>query len=256
MPPVRSHVFAGGSLGSMYATPRIALALVVCALTTGARSAHAAEVITLHSGFTVECARREAVAGGITRLYLRGTDPSATNYIDIPSSSIAAIEAAPESPAPAVSAPSSALTATETRALETAVPLPRLLQHSGATHNVNVALLAAVIKAESAGNPRAVSRTGARGLMQLMPATAADLGVTDSFSPEANVEGGSAYLDGLLTRYHDNLVLAVAAYNAGPAAVDRYRGVPPYRETRLYVARVIREFNRLALQADPLQASR
>jgi soluble lytic murein transglycosylase-like protein len=77
-----------------------------------------------------------------------------------------------------------------------------------------------------------------------MPATANDLGVKNSFEPDENVRGGSEYLDELLTRYHENLAFALAAYNAGPAAVDRYRGIPPYRETRAYVARVIHEFNR------------
>src|SRR6202021_1288861 len=92
-------------------------------------------------------------------------------------------------------------------------------------------------------NP-AVKRTGGPGFMQLMPGTAAELGVADSFRADQNINGGTAYLDGLLVRYHDNLALALAAYNAGPAAVDKYHGVPPYRETRAYVARVIREFNR------------
>jgi soluble lytic murein transglycosylase-like protein len=107
-----------------------------------------------------------------------------------------------------------------------------------------VDLLASVVKAESAGNPHAVSKAGAQGLMQLMPSTATDLGVQDSFEPGANVRGGSAYLDTLLTKYHENLALALAAYNAGPAAVAKYHGIPPYHETRVYVARVIHEFNR------------
>jgi soluble lytic murein transglycosylase-like protein len=88
--------------------------------------------------------------------------------------------------------------------------------------------------------------------MQLMPSTAAGLGVADSFAPQQNVRGGSAYLDALLTRYHDNMALALAAYNAGPAAVDRYRGIPPYHETRAYVARVIHEFNRRVLARQAL----
>jgi soluble lytic murein transglycosylase-like protein len=83
--------------------------------------------------------------------------------------------------------------------------------------------------------------------MQLMPGTAAGQGVKDSFEPEQNVRGGSAYLDALLTQYHDNMALALAAYNAGPKAVEKYHGIPPYRETRVYVARVIHEFNRRVL---------
>ena len=122
-----------------------------------------------------------------------------------------------------------------------------ILSRASHERNVDVDLLASIVKAESGGNTRAVSRTGARGLMQLMPATAANLGVHDSFHPEQNVRGGSTYIDSLLVRYHDNLALALAAYNAGPAAVDKYHGIPPYRETRAYVARVIHEFNRRAL---------
>ena len=122
-----------------------------------------------------------------------------------------------------------------------------MLARAGEQHNIDADLLASVIKAESNGNALAVSRAGARGLMQLMPGTASTLGVQDSFAPEQNIRGGTAYLDQLLTRYKDNIALALAAYNAGPIAVDRYHGIPPYRETRAYVARVIREFNRRKL---------
>jgi soluble lytic murein transglycosylase-like protein len=122
--------------------------------------------------------------------------------------------------------------------------LKQLLAKAGAQHNIDAELLASVVHAESGGHVQAVSRTGARGLMQLMPGTALALGVHDAFVAEQNVEGGTKYLDQMLVRYHDNIALALAAYNAGPGAVDKYHGVPPFRETRAYVARVIREFNR------------
>jgi soluble lytic murein transglycosylase-like protein len=122
-----------------------------------------------------------------------------------------------------------------------------MLTRAGEEHNLDVDLLASVVKAESDGNARAVSRAGAQGLMQLMPGTAAGLGVKDSFEPHENVRGGSTYLDTLLIKYHDNLALALAAYNAGPEAVDKYHGIPPYHETQVYVAYVIHEFNRRVL---------
>jgi soluble lytic murein transglycosylase-like protein len=132
-----------------------------------------------------------------------------------------------------------------------------MLTQAGQAHNLDVDLLASLVKAESGGNSHAVSPAGARGLMQLMPGTARDLGVADSLKPDDNVRGGSTYLDALLTRYHDNLALALAAYNAGPDAVDRYHGIPPYHETRTYVARVIHEFNRrvLAREAEVKRAA-
>jgi soluble lytic murein transglycosylase-like protein len=135
--------------------------------------------------------------------------------------------------------------------------LHEMLNKAGHEHHVDVDLLASLVKAESGGNAHAVSRTGARGLMQLMPSTAKDHGVEDSFQPDQNVRGGSAYLDELLSRYHDNIALALAAYNAGPDAVEKYHGIPPYRETRAYVAYVIHEFNRrvLAREAEAKRAA-
>ena len=122
-----------------------------------------------------------------------------------------------------------------------------MLVKAGHEHNLDVDLLASLVKAESNGHVRAVSSAGAQGLMQLMPGTASELGVKDSFEPAQNVRGGTAYLDAMLTRYHDNLAKALAAYNAGPDAVDKYHGIPPYHETQAYVARVIHEFNRRVL---------
>ncbi len=106
-------------------------------------------------------------------------------------------------------------------------------------HKIEPALIKAIIKAESNFNHRAVSPKGARGLMQLMPATASSLQVQDSFHPENNIEGGVKYLRYLLNYFNGNLPLALAAYNAGENAVIRHRGVPPYRETQVYIQRVL-----------------
>jgi soluble lytic murein transglycosylase-like protein len=111
-------------------------------------------------------------------------------------------------------------------------------------HRVPPRLVAAVIAVESEFNPRAVSRRGAQGLMQLMPATAAHLDVQDSFDTRENIDGGVRHLRVLMDRYHNDLPLVLAAYNAGDRAVINYRGVPPYPETRRYVIRVLRRFDR------------
>jgi len=116
------------------------------------------------------------------------------------------------------------------------------LKRIAARHHLSVPLLAAMIAVESGGDPRAVSRAGARGLMQLMPATAARFGVNDSFRPGDNMRGGAAYLDWLLREFDEDVVLALAAYNAGENAVKRNGGVPNYRETRSYVVRVAEAF--------------
>jgi soluble lytic murein transglycosylase-like protein len=114
----------------------------------------------------------------------------------------------------------------------------KLVREAAERHQVDPALVRAVIETESNWNPGAVSRKGALGLMQLIPTTAQRFGVNDVFSPKQNVEAGVSYLKTLLERYNGNLDLALAAYNAGEGAVDRAHGVPSYRETKNYVQRV------------------
>jgi soluble lytic murein transglycosylase-like protein len=114
----------------------------------------------------------------------------------------------------------------------------KLVREAAARHNVDPALVRAVIETESNWNPAAVSRKGATGLMQLIPTTAQRFGANDAFNPKQNVDAGVHYLKTLLERYNGNLDLALAAYNAGEGAVDRAHGVPAYRETRNYVQRV------------------
>jgi len=228
------------------ALPALALFALACP------SVRAAQQVTLRNGSEFLCAHQEAVGDRI-RLYLYPTSITEAaqidaSYIDVAAVSVLRIETVPDPILPAT--PSLGAPRLDSETLEGKRPAPltaaetrQLLAHAGQAHNIDADLLASVLHAESNGNPRAVSRAGARGLMQLMPATAAKLGVENSFAPEQNVNGGTAYLDQLLTRYHDNISLALAAYNAGPEAVDRYHGIPPYAETRAYVARIIREFN-------------
>jgi soluble lytic murein transglycosylase-like protein len=118
-----------------------------------------------------------------------------------------------------------------------------LVDSAAASGGVPPGLVRAVLMAESAGNPSAVSGAGAQGLMQLMPGTSAGCGIANPFDPVENVQCGTGYLRSLLHHYHNNVTLAVAAYNAGPGAVDRYHGVPPYAETRAYVVRVLNAYN-------------
>lgn len=131
-------------------------------------------------------------------------------------------------------------------------PLPQhvlgpLLARATTRHGLPESLLERVIARESGRKPCAVSAKGALGLMQLMPATAAALGVSDPFDAGQNVEAGSRFLRELITRYAGDLALALAAYNAGPTAVDKHRGVPPFRETHNYI--------RAVLPVEPLQGA-
>jgi len=187
-------------------------------------SAFASELAILHNGFSIRHEKSEIV-GTVTRLYL-GTDRS--GYVDIPTNEIDRFE---KDLTPAVLTP-------PVLARPSEVPLPERPQ------SLNEVIINSVIHAESGFNARAVSPKGAQGLMQLMPHTASQLGVANAFDPKSNVEGGTRYLRELLERYNFDLVKALAAYNAGPHRVEQYRGVPPYYETRAYVASIIRDFNR------------
>jgi soluble lytic murein transglycosylase-like protein len=118
-------------------------------------------------------------------------------------------------------------------------PYVHEIRDASERYGVPVKLVSAVIRAESGFNPRAVSRKGAQGLMQLMPGTASMLGVRNSFDPRENIDGGVRHLRSLIDRFPDNLPLAIAAYNAGERAVVQYRGIPPYPETQDYVTKVM-----------------
>lgn len=122
------------------------------------------------------------------------------------------------------------------------VPFASLIAAAARAHGVAPELVASVIAVESNFNPKAVSWKDARGLMQLMPQTAARLGVKNVFDPQQNIEGGTRYLKELLGKYNGNLSLALAAYNAGPDRVGQYHSIPPYRETRDYVRRVTEKY--------------
>lgn len=214
-----------------------------CAHAAGPDAGRVAEHVTLKNGFDLICDHRVA-DGTKVRLYM---DADGKNFLEVAAGDIASSEtvtlpAAPravEKPAPTPSVQPVAMP----EQLSDAELKPMLVQ-AGQTFDIDADLLASVVRQESGGHARAVSRAGAQGLMQLMPGTASHLGVTNTFAPTENIKGGTAYLDALLKRYHDSLPLALAAYNAGPAAVDRWHGIPPYRETRAYVARVIHEYNR------------
>jgi soluble lytic murein transglycosylase-like protein len=190
---------------------------------------HAAELANLSNGFSLRHERHEAL-GDITRLF---TGPDASSYIDVPTEQVLSYE-----PAPADAKLDNAAKSLD---------LNQIIREVSLRSQVDADFIASVIRAESGGNAQAVSRKGARGLMQLMPATADQLGVKNSFDAAQNVDGGVRYLLQLLQQFNYDVAKALAAYNAGPDRVAQYKGVPPYRETRFYVARIIRDYNRKKL---------
>jgi soluble lytic murein transglycosylase-like protein len=210
-------------------------------------SALASELAVLRNGFSIRHEHREQI-GKFTRLY---TDDH-QGFIDVLTESIASFEPVEDIPVapPVSSAPTSS--ATTQPAAVSRVPMApvanqvdinQVIRDASGRYRLDPDFVASVIKAESNFQPRAVSAKGAQGLMQLMPATAALLGVTNPFDPKANVDAGTAYLSQLLDQYNNDPIKALAAYNAGPHRVQQYHGVPPYRETKAYVARIVNDFN-------------
>jgi len=210
-----------------------------------AAPAWAGEYIVLGSGFRLHADRHE-VDGGTVRIF------SAGGVVEMPETSVAGYEQeeipamvaatpAPAAVTPVLPAPALAMKPQTPEELAAQAAKKYLLPDS---------FVRSVMKAESGFQPDAVSPKGAIGLMQLMPDTARDLGV-DPRDPHQNAEGGAQYLRELLARYEgdpDQVLLALAAYNAGPGAVDRYHGVPPYRETREYILRVLKNWDRTSDQ--------
>jgi soluble lytic murein transglycosylase-like protein len=217
---------------------KLVLATVILMLTT---LCSASEYAVMRNGFALKHERREVV-GEITRLYLTNEDSS--SFVDVPSSNIERFEKdeaviapeVPEKPMPPV------------------LTIGESISQAGEKHHIDPDFITSVVRAESGFRPRAVSPKGARGLMQLMPRTAAGLGVKDSFDGNENVEAGTRYLRQLLEQFDYDAVKALAAYNAGPDRVAQYHGVPPYSETRSYVARIVRDYNRKKSADDRLAA--
>lgn len=225
-------------------------------------SAFAGQIAVLRNGFSIHFDRKEQ-SGNSTRLF------TATGYLDIASDQITSFEEdeAPLIPEPQAVAPPATPLATQTlvkpstKSLSTTQPvataskmaapaiaaqnidLDQVVREASSRNRLDPDFVNSVIMAESQFKTHAVSKKGAQGLMQLMPATAAQLGVTDPFDPRANVEAGTAHLSALLDRYNNDPIKALAAYNAGAHRVKQYNGVPPYRETRAYVSKIVRDFN-------------
>ncbi|HSK44952.1 MAG TPA: lytic transglycosylase domain-containing protein [Candidatus Binatia bacterium] len=247
---------------------RFTRTLTVTALLVMAQmSAFAGQIAILRNGFSIHFDRKEQNANSI-RLF------TSTGFLDITSDQIASFEedetpivpdpvpaAAPTaavaslalaakplvnkpSATPLLSAQPVAMKVTASPITATpAINLDQVVREASNKNRLDPDFVSSVIMAESNFKTHAVSKKGAQGLMQLMPATAAQLGVADPFDPRANVEAGAAHLSALLDRYNNDPIKALAAYNAGAHRVKQYNGVPPYRETRAYINKIVRDFN-------------
>jgi soluble lytic murein transglycosylase-like protein len=214
----------------------LAITALLAASTLPCRAADSA---VLRNGFSIRHERREII-GTITRLY---TNADEANFVDIPTTEIDHFESALPDPSKDIANAHATLNVTSP------IDLNQVVTQASGTYRLDPDLVNSVIRAESGFNTHAISPKGAQGLMQLMPQTASQLGVQNAFDPQANVEAGTRYLRELLERYNFDLIKALAAYNAGPQRVEQYGGVPPYYETRAYVARIVRDFNKKKIAA-------
>lgn len=239
---------------------------ITAVLVLAQMSAFAGQIANLRNGFSIHFDRKEQGAKS-TRLY------TSTGYLDVATDQITSFEqdetpVAPEPPTvpapptqvasaplanqPAVNQPlakplvpapvASNLTASPSTATQ-AFDLDQVVREASSRNRLDPDFVRSVISAESNFKVHAVSKKGALGLMQLMPSTAAQLGVADPFDPRANVEAGTAHLSALLDLYNNDPIKALAAYNAGAHRVKQYNGVPPYHETRAYISKIVRDFN-------------
>jgi len=225
---------------------------VIAVLAVGALPCFAAKVAILKNGFSIRHERSEVV-GDVTRLYVT---KDGSSFVDIPTAQIDHFEDAPNVADPAIRPASSGTSSSvgmqqahvasspPAFPISSAKDLNDVVNEASGRYQLDPDLVNSVIKAESGFHVRAVSPKGAQGLMQLMPGTASQLGVPNVFDPRANVDGGTKYLRELMERYNFDIVKALAAYNAGPQRVEQFRGIPPYYETRAYVARIVRDFNK------------
>jgi Transglycosylase SLT domain len=241
---------------------------IALALIGASPAASAADLAVLRNGNSIRHERREVV-GAVTRLYLSDT---ASGYIEIPTDQIERFEkdtapplaktqpltaGARVSTQPArVSNPFTPAAQPQPTAILTRQGLTDVINGAGERHQIDPDFINSVIRAESGFHQNAVSKKGAQGLMQLMPGTASQLGVTNTFDPKSNVEGGTTYLRALLEKYNYDVPKALAAYNAGPGRVDKFHGVPPYYETEAYISRIIRDFNRRKIAENPALAKK
>ena len=239
---------------------------VAAVLMLAQMSAFAGQIAVLRNGFSIHFDRKEQSAKS-TRLF------TSTGYLDIATDQITSFEedetpVTPEPPPvaapstqmasaasvsqpivnkslakPLLPAPVSSNLATPPSAATQAFDLDQVVREASSKNRLDPDFVRSVISAESNFKVHAVSKKGALGLMQLMPSTAAQLGVADPFDPRANVEAGTAHLSALLDLYNNDPIKALAAYNAGAHRVKQYNGVPPYRETRLYISKIVRDFN-------------